>query len=268
MKKIMILTATALTGLSLLAEEAQPEMEKQEGRWNNWRLTIGGFGRGNMKTTMKGLGDDRVTAYGADLDFQYNVWQNRNFNLWAGIGGTFCPRQKASDGFGSSRSTNSHTTSDDGYVTTDVNTYDSYRGDVDLGYGEFRMMFVPEWKVTDSLAVGARVGVAFGWINVKASGCNEWNWNSRIATYIPPYVDDVTTDGDSGRTDWSDSQTEFAAQAILGLQATYMFTDWVGLYANFDWRLGGETDFQMADNQEVSVDMSGWYWGVGAVVSF
>jgi len=47
-----------------------------------------------------------------------------------------------------------------------------------------------------------------------------------------------------------------------------MFTDWIGLYGNFDWRLGGETKFQCADAGEVSLNMSGWYWGAGVVVSF
>ena len=101
-----------------------------------------------------------------------------------------------------------------------------------------------------------------------AGGRQDWNWNQHTVIDIPPYVHEVIDLGDAGSSGFSDSQTEFAAQAILGLQATYMFTDWVGLYANFDWRLGGETDFKMANNQELSVDMSGWYWGVGAVVSF
>ena len=42
----------------------------------------------------------------------------------------------------------------------------------------------------------------------------------------------------------------------------------VWLYVNVDWRMGDETDFNFGDGRRASVDMSGWYWGVGAVVSF
>ena len=35
-----------------------------------------------------------------------------------------------------------------------------------------------------------------------------------------------------------------------------------------DWRLGDKTDFEFGDDVRATVDMSGWYWGVGAVVSF
>lgn len=266
MNKLTIVAALAALGTSAFA--AEPQLEKEDGQWNNWRITVGGFGRGNMKTTLKGMGDDRVTAYGVDLDVQYNIWQNENFNIWGGIGGTFCPSQNVSGGFGTRSSESTHEVSEDGSTTVDFDSSTDSRADVELGYGEFRMMLVPEWKVTDAFALGFRAGVAFDWINAKTNGRQDWNWNQHTVIDIPPYVHEVIDLGDAGSSGFSDSQTEFAAQAILGLQATYMFTDWVGLYANFDWRLGGETDFKMANNQELSVDMSGWYWGVGAVVSF
>ena len=75
-------------------------------------------------------------------------------------------------------------------------------------------------------------------------------------------------DGESGGESWSESQTEFAAQGIVGLQATYLFFENFGLYANVDWRLGDKTEFDFGDDRHASVDMSGWYWGVGAVVTF
>ena len=268
MNKLTVVAALATFGTSALAAEPQLETEKEEGQWNDWRITVGGFGRGNMKTTLKGMGDDRVTAYGVDLDVQYNIWQNENFNIWGGIGGTFCPRQNVSGGFGVRSFESTHEVSDDGSTTVDFDSATDSRADVELGYGEFRMMLVPEWKVTDAFALGFRAGVAFDWINAKVSGRQNWNWAQHTVIDVPPYVHEVVDLGDAGSSNFFDSQTEFAAQAILGLQATYMFTDWVGLYANFDWRLGGETDLRMADNQELSVDMSGWYWGAGFVVSF
>ena len=80
---------------------------------------------------------------------------------------------------------------------------------------------------------------------------------------IPGMEPTVDRDGDSGSTHGSDSQTEFAAQAIMGLQATYMFTDHIGAYANVDYRCGGDVDFRFA-----SLDLDGWYAGVGVTVAF
>lgn len=268
MKKLMVaVMAIATVGVAFAAEDPV-ELEREEGLANNWRLTIGGFGRGHMQSKIRGFGSERVTAYGVDLDLQYNVWQNRDFNLWAGIGGTFCPRQKMSGSYKASSSRSEHEVSDDGYTTYDFNYSEAARADVELGYGECRLMLVPEWKVTDSFALGARVGVAFDWINAKCSTRRNWAWNSTFDLNIPGLMHDVDEDSDSGSSSHSDTQTEFAAQAILGVQATYMFTDWIGLYGNFDWRLGGDTDFNMGGSQKLTVDMSGWYWGVGAVVSF
>jgi len=42
--------------------------------------------------------------------------------------------------------------------------------------------------------------------------------------------------------------TKFASQAILGVQATYQFTDTFGLYAACDWRLGDTPPLQHAPN--------------------
>jgi len=267
MNKLIIATLAACWAGALVAEEKPAELEEHLNS-TCWRVTVGGFGRGNMEAKMRGQGSKDFELYGADLDLQYRVWENRQFNLWAGIGGTFSPRQSVGDMSGGNRSTSSHTVSDDGYVTTDFASTESSRAEMDLGYGEFRLMAVPEWKVTEDFSLGARLGVAFDWLDARMKGRSSWAWNSRIATYIPPYVDDVTTDGDAGSESWFDSETEFAAQAILGLQATYMFTDWAGLYANFDWRLGGETDFDCGPNDKATIDMDGWYWGVGAVFSF
>lgn len=60
----MMIGAALVAGV-VFAQDAQSELEEQEADFgNNWRITVGGFGRGNMKTTLTGLGDDRATAYG------------------------------------------------------------------------------------------------------------------------------------------------------------------------------------------------------------
>lgn len=259
----LIIAAVAATGLGavLAAEDGQ-------GTAKCWRLTVGGFGRGDMKASVTGLGSDRVEAYGADLDFQYSVWQNERFSLWAGIGGTFCPRQKASDSFGSERALATRDVSTDGSTVIDFDYRESNRGSLDLGYGELRLLLVPEWKATDALSLGVRLGAALDWLNAKWTGRQDWAWRQRTAIDIPPYVHDVLNEADAGADGAAESETKFAAQGIVGVQATYLFTESLGLYANFDWRLGGATRFHVGEGQDLSVDMSGWYWAVGAVVSF
>ena len=262
MKKLMI-AAIAAAGLGAAFAAAEEEATAK-----NWRLTVGGFGRGDMKASVLGMGSDRVEAYGADLDVQYSVWQNDIFNVWAGIGGTFCPRQRVSDSFGSTRTVSTHDVSGDGSTTIDFDYGEVNRGSLDLGYGEFRLLLVPEWKATDALSLGVRLGVAFDWINAKGKGRQDWAWRQRTVVDVPPYVhydDELSGSGSAGMTE---SETRFAAQGIVGLQATYLFFENFGLYANVDWRLGDKTDFDFGDDVRASVDMSGWYWGVGAVVSF
>lgn len=62
--------------------------------------------------------------------------------------------------------------------------------------------------------------------------------------------------------------TRFAAQAILGLQATYLFTDNLGVYATCDWRIGGDTTFKTDYGERYSADLSGWCAGAGVLVQF
>lgn len=184
---------------------------------NRWRVGVGGFGRGNIRTEAGTFGRNRrADLYGAGLDFQHNLLKSGPYDLWLGIGGAYSPRQ--SGAFAAKYA--------------------------DLGYGEFRLMTVPQRHLTDDLALGLRFGATFNWLNVKANAASD------------PVFDGL-----------SNSDTQFAAQAILGVQATYMLTDRFGLYGNVDWRLGDETEFRTRAG-ESSVDMSGWLWGVGAVLTF
>ena len=265
MKKLAVAAAAALCASAVFAEEA--ELAEETEATQSWRLTVGGFGRGNVRTKLKGATSDHEQLWGADMDLQYNVWQNEDVNIWFGIGGTFCPKQDAYSRDGRSSRTQ-HDVSDDGYVTYDFNYSSHDSRSVDLGYGEFRLMAVPEWKVTEHLALGARVGVAFDWMRAKCKRRSSWAWNSRFTTDIPGIVQEEDTDSDGGVDRDSDSVTEFAAQAILGLQATYLFTDNIGLYAACDWRLGDKTTFKTDYDDKFDVDLSGWYASAGVVVQF
>ena len=266
MKTVTMMLAAACA-CAAMAQEQVAEREESESSFADWRLTVGGFGRGGIETKMPGMGSKSTSLYGAELDLQYAPWQNEDFAVWVGIGGTFCPRQRAFERNGLGRSYSEHSVSDDGFVTYDF-IYDSQgRGKVDLGYGELRLMTVPEWKITDALSLGVRLGVAFDWVNAKYSRNSSWAWNSRFDMNIPGVPPTADLDSDSGMSNDSDTDTTFVTQAILGLQATYMFTDWIGLYAAFDWRLGNDAEFS-TDAGDITVDMDGYHWSAGVVVSF
>ena len=267
MKKLTAVTAAALACAAMAQESTTPELEGASGGDANWRIAVGGFCRGNVKTRLKGGSAGHKQFWGADMDLQYSVWANQDFNICVGLGGTFCPSQDAYSGNGGSRR-GEHQVSDDGYVTYDFNYASSERWSVELGYGEFRMMAVPEWNVTERFALGARIGVAFDWIRAKCERSSVWRWDSRFDTDIPGIPAVVDVDSDGGGSGYSEEKTKFAAQAILGLQATYLLTDYLGIYAACDWRLGGDTTFNTGYGDVFAVDMSGWYASAGLVVQF
>ena len=240
MKKLIIIAAVAATGLgaALAAEDGQ-------GTARNWRLTVGGFGRGSMKAQMEGFGTKRTEVYGADLDARYRAFRMGAFSLWTGLGGTFTPFQHlASDAY--------RDYSSDGYSTFDLN------GAVktDVSAGELRLMLVPEYALTERWSVAARVGVAFDWIRLH---------------YRAQYWGQATIGGFAipvGPVEESGKDTDFVAQAVLGLETTYMLTDSFGLYANVDYRCGGNATFEADGDRLGELNLDGWCAGVGAVVSF
>lgn len=265
MKKLSIAVVTALCASAALAEGT--ELVEETDSAKVWRLTVGGFGRGDVRTKLKGASADHEQLWGADMDLQYNAWQNDNMKLWLGVGGTFSPMQDACSSRGGS-SRKQHDVSDEGYVVYDFNYSSRDSRSVDLGYGEFRLMVVPEWNVSERFSLGARVGVAFDWMRAKCKRRSSWAWNSRLSTNIPGIMEETDTDSDSGATCDSDTVTEFAVQGILGVQATYLLTENFGVYAACDWRLGGKTTFKTDYNDKYEVDFSGWYASTGVVVQF
>lgn len=266
MKKIMV-AALAVCAIGAFAQEATSALVETSDDPASWRLTVGGFGRGDVRTRLKGGAADHEQVWGADMDVQYSVWQNNDFSVWLGVGGSFCPSQNAYGRNGASRRSE-HQVSDDGFVTYDFDYASGESRSVELGYGEFRIMSVPEWKVTEDFFVGARLGVAFDWIRAKSNSGSSWKWNSESSIDIPGIPASIDTDADRGGAFYSDTMTKFAAQAILGLQATYLFTDNLGLYAACDWRLGGNTTFNTAYGDSFDVKMNGWYASAGLVFQF
>ena len=176
---------------------------------NRWRINGAAFGRGRVKTYLPRTGRGEGKLYGAQVSVQRSVWRSASgaYDVWLGVGGVYAPRQ--------------------GGIYS--------RGDSQLGYGEAHVMVVPERWVTDDLAVGMRLGVAFDWLN------------SKVETF--------------------ESDTTFATQGIVGLQATYHLTPSFGLFGSIDWRMGDDADFATSAGAS-SVDMTGYLWTLGAFFSF
>lgn len=169
------------------------------------RLGVGGFGRGSISVA-GAAGKSRGELYGTEADYQHLLLSQGDYALRLGIGGAFSPRQI--------------------YASA---------GDGHLAYGELRTLAIPERRLTDNFALGARFGVAFNWLNART-----------------PAVDD---------------ETEFSAQGIVGLQATYELTDHIGFYSGVDWRLGDATSYGKEEDK-TEVDLSGWLWNAGIFLSF
>ncbi len=243
MKKLMI-AAIAAAGLGAA-------FAADEGEANNWRLSIGGLARGSMKATPGDLGATRCEAYGADLDVQYRAFSAGDFSLWAGVGGSYIPKQRLC-----SMSFHELDNSDP-EVTDETNG----RGSMDIVTGEFRMMLVPEYAITERWTLGARVGVAFDWVRATLKATT-WGMTDIHVAGTPQIVIPYGPHSESERF------TEFATQAILGLQTTYMFTNNLGLYANIDYRCGGDAKFSKDGEQWAKLNMDGWCAGVGVVFAF
>lgn len=242
MKKLII-AAVAVMGLgaAIAAEDGQDSTR-------NWRLTVGGLARGSMKAQAGDLGSKRCEAYGAELDFQYRAFQAGDFSLWTGLGGTYVPKQKMGSWAFAEIDNSDPTITFEDYGT----------GKMEAAVGEFRLLLVPEYALTERWTVGARMGVAFDWVRATFK-LSEWGFmNDRLSGISFPY----------GPYSETDRVTDFVAQAILGLETTYMLTDSFGLYANIDYRCGGNATFEADGDRLGELNMDGWCAGVGAVIVF
>lgn len=250
MKKLMVAALTMSVMVAFGGEFADFGSSSYEAVDGAFRVKLGGFGRGGVKTTMDGLGSDRGEAYGADIDFQYNALSTDSFNLWAGIGGAFTPNQSVAK--------NSYYE----YDSDGTSTQEMY-GDqtLNLGYGELRFMLEPEYKITERWAIGLRTGVALDWLRMKGKATIGGRTTIDNPGF-PPMVIPFGPESESAEC------SRFAAQGIIGFQTSYMICDNVGLYGAIDYRGGNDVTFKKGGEKLGTVDMSGWYWGAGLVYQF
>lgn len=233
MKKLMIAMMVVFSAAICRANVA-PDAEEEDTAGTCWRLTLGGFARGGMKAEIEGLKPKHVEGYGADLDALIKVYDKGDINVWTGVGFSWMPNQTIMT------------------VRTPLAPGQD-KEQMQIQYGELRLLLVPEWQATERLALGVRLGAALDWIGGKTK------WETSVPA-IPP----IPTYYDTG----SESYSNFAVQGIAGLQATYMFTDCLGVYANVDTRMGKDVSFKKGGERIARLDMSGWYVGAGLVLAF
>ena len=245
MNKIMM-AAVAATGIF-----AAGAAESGQGPANGWRLSVGGLARGSMKAQVGDLAAKRCEAYGADFDVQYRAFSSGDFSLWTGVGGTYVPKQKMGS------SSFYECDASDPTITVE----DGGKGRLEAAMGEFRILLVPEYALTERWTVGARIGAAFDWVRGTVDS-TVW---SRTDIHVPGLPSTVIPVGPFRE---NDHFTEFVTQAVLGLQTTYLLTDSVGLYANVDYRCGGNATFEKGGERYAELNLDGWCVGAGVVLAF
>ena len=245
MKKLMFTAMVSAIAVAVFANTNEGPSDSQ-----NWRITAGGFARGSMKAKIGNM-SERTELYGGDLDLYYRAFEMGRFSLWAGIGGTFTPYQDVS------KQSIYEKDASDPMAVIELGV----DAEAEVGYGEFRMLLVPEYEVQAGWNIGGRIGVAFDWLKARGS-LSTW---SRTTINIPGIPSTVIPVGPSGE---SEDFSDFTAQAILGLQTTYFFTDNVGLYGAIDYRIGDEAEFKKGGEKYGSLDMDGWYVSAGIAVQF
>lgn len=214
-----------------------------------FRAQASGFGRHGIKAA-----GEKGSLFGADIDLYFNIWRIPQFNWWVGIGGGWAPEREFFSDSSSITYKNVNTLGTD----LDVN----HARDLKTGYGELRLMTVPEWNLTDWISVGLRLGVAFDFVSVKGR-----NFEGRTTRMGPlatafgeiPIPDDYRViRNDSYDTD------KMSVAGIIGLQATAMPWENFGLYGSVDARLGGDVDI----GADEKVEMNSLQWNVGIVYQF
>lgn len=251
MKKMMTFTLAAFMAACAFAEIKEvaadtdyvPMSAEDEGLASRFRISGGAVGRFGLEGRAAAFGDfpgakEHAHLYGMGLDVQFNLLPAEKFNLWLGLGGRYMPEQELMD--------YSQTWSDSFSTMT-------YKGKVDIEAYDLRVMLIPEWAITPSVALGVRAGIGFTHYRGKLTETSTVN--------VPSIA--VSTSSSSAV---SFSDTQF--QGILGLQATWMLTDHIGIYAYGDGIIGGDADFTVNGEKAGSLDSTAFEAGLGVTITF
>lgn len=247
MKHLVSLALAALASSALYA--VQPTVADGDNRltWFNptsedWasriRLSAGGFGE--FGTELKHLNINQKECkdlYGSRLDLQVNLLSKRDFNLWVGLGATYTPEQKYVS--------YSYTEQGLGYV---------YNGNEKMEFESYglRLFTVPEWQVTQQLALGLRLGVEILHAETTFTG-------SDVAVFAG---------GGTASDSWKDRYSDTLVRGIAGLQATWMFTDHFGLTAYGEGHFGNKMSFEDDGEKWASFDTTAFEAGIALTWQF
>ena len=202
------------------------------------RLTADGYG--NFGSKME-LSDPAASThgdlYGTRLDLQLKLYTKERFNLWVGLGGSWTPDQE----FG----TYAEDYSDPGVYT------ETLSGKMEVRDYALRAMVVPEWQLLDPLALGLRLGVELG--HTKAKFSEHWS-----------YTDIGGTENDS----WDFENSETLVRGIVGLQATWMFTEHLGLTAYGEGQFGQDMDLEIDGEKFGTLKGTAFEAGIGLTWQF
>lgn len=247
MKSLTSLALAALAASALYA--VQPTVADGDNRltWFNptsedWasriRLSTGGFGEfGSELKFLEGGEKECSLLYGSRLDLQLNLLSKRDFNLWVGLGISYTPEQKYDDA--------SYTESSVGY------SYNEQEKMEFESYG-LRLFTIPEWQVTQQLALGLRLGVEVLHAQATFTGSSLETW-----TGLAPVSDS-----------WKDRYSDTLVRGIAGLQATWMFTDHFGLTAYGEGHFGNKMSFKDDGEKWASFDTTAFEAGLALTWQF
>ncbi len=172
---------------------------------------------------------------GADL--QFNLLSEEKFNLWMSIGGSAAPEQDFTEFYVS------HGSPSTGKL--------SLTCDFDFAAYDLRLMLIPEWQLTDSLALGLRLGVGGSYYH--------WEVDERLAAFS-------SSGSGSISAKWHDH--DLTLQGIVGLQATWMLSENIGVFAFCDARVGDKMELELEGEKVGELSSTSVDAGLGITFAF
>lgn len=246
MKALMLLLTAGLLTAGLFAAEplvtATDSMkvvgtEKDDTAAARWRIALSGVGRfgadiSMMDTPLNKSGE----LYGAGFEVMFNLLPEEDFNLWVGLGTTYMPKQEFASCLASESNANYTLTFDE---KVKIKAYD------------LRFMVMTEWNLTESLALGLRLGVGI---------CHYSGDDAETLSLSDAYG------SASMRNTYSYSETLF--RAILGVQAHWAITEQLGALAYCQAYLGNKADLKIDGEKVGEFDDVSAEIGIGLTYSF
>ena len=204
-----------------------------------WRITFAGVGRfGSERSLIDTPLNYEHERYGATMDALFNLLPRASFNLWFGLGATYMPEQEIAN-----------------YAFSNHGAMDSFTVEERLLGAAFdmRLMLLPEWRLTPTVALGLRLGVGL---------CH---YSGRIAT--------AATGGDTmgdatllGAPNHAYAQCCF--RTLLGAQVLWTLSDHFSALIYCQAYLGDRAEVQLKGTSIGEVNELSAEVGIGLTYAF